>query len=108
MRSDYLVIVTTFPTRERAQSAAAELVRRKLVACAQVGGPINSHYRWQGVLETSEEWTCTLKTRADRYDAVAAAITELHPYETPEILATPVVAGAEKYLRWIDQSLDGK
>lgn len=105
MSSDYLVILTTFPSREQAQAAAAELVQQKLVACAQVVGPIASTYRWQGAVETAEEWTCTLKTRADRYDAVAATIGKLHPYETPEILATPIVAGSPKYLQWIDESL---
>lgn len=105
MQGDYLVIATTFPSREQAQNAAAELVRRKLVACAQVGGPITSTYRWQGAVETAEEWTCTLKTRVDRYDAVAAAIAELHPYDVPEILATPVVIGSPAYLKWIDDSL---
>ena len=105
MAAQYLMIVTTFPSREQAQAAVAELVQQKLVACAQVGGPITSTYRWQGAVETAEEWTCTLKTRADKYDAVAAAIAKRHPYDVPEILAVPVVAGSEKYLAWIDESL---
>lgn len=105
MEAQYLVIVTTFPSREPAEVAAAQLVRRKLVACAQVGGPITSTYTWEGEIETAEEWTCTLKTRADKYDEAVRSILELHPYETPEIVATPVAAGSEKYLRWIDESL---
>lgn len=105
MAGDYLVIHTTFPSREQAQAAARELVDGKLVACAQIGGPIESVYRWEGRVETSAEWTCTLKTRADRYEAIAAALAKLHPYDVPEILATPVVAGSEKYLRWIDETV---
>lgn len=108
MQSEFLVIVTTFPSREQAQAAARELVEGKLVACAQIGGPIESVYRWEGRVETAAEWTCTLKTRAERYDAVAAALTKLHPYDVPEILATPVVAGSPAYLQWLDESLGGE
>lgn len=107
MTNEYVLIRTTFPSRRQAEDAAAELVRLRLVACAQVGGPMTSTYRWQGAVESAEEWTCTLKTRRDRFEAVAAALTELHPYDVPEIVAVPIVAGTEAYLRWIDASLDG-
>jgi periplasmic divalent cation tolerance protein len=102
---DYIQILTTFATRADADSVGGELVRRRLAACAQVGGPITSTYHWNGAVETGDEWTLTLKTRGDRWEAVRAAIKELHPYETPEILCLPAIAGDEKYLRWIDESL---
>lgn len=103
--NDAIQIVTTFPTRETAEAAARELVERRLAACAQVGGPITSVYRWQGAIESAEEFTLTLKTRRDLFDLAAAVIGTLHSYEVPEILAFDVVAGSEAYLRWIDESV---
>jgi periplasmic divalent cation tolerance protein len=105
MSTNYVQIVSTFASRTDADSVGGELVRRRLAACAQVGGPITSTYHWNGAVETSDEWTLTIKTRGDRWEAVRAAIKELHAYETPEILCLPAVAGDESYFRWIDESL---
>ena len=108
MERPYIVVVTTFPTREAADAAAADLVERRLAACVQVAGPIASTYPWQGQTETSTEWTCTIITRRDRYADLETALRKLHPYDTPEILAHAVVEGDSRYLRWIDASLDGE
>ncbi|MBL9089742.1 MAG: divalent-cation tolerance protein CutA [Planctomycetaceae bacterium] len=103
--SDYIQVVTTFAGRDAAEAAAADLVDRKLAACAQVAGPIMSVYRWNGETERTEEYSLTIKTRRDRFAAVEAALLELTSYETPEILALPVVVGHENYLRWIDANV---
>jgi periplasmic divalent cation tolerance protein len=103
--TDAIQIVTTFPTRSSADEAARVLVNRRLAACAQVGGPITSAYRWQGAIESAEEFTLTLKTRRELFNAVATAIRELHTYEVPEILAFDVVAGSDAYLKWIDENV---
>jgi periplasmic divalent cation tolerance protein len=99
----YVQISTTAPSPEVADAIASALVERRLAACVQVVGPMASTYRWQGAIERAEEWLCLIKTVRDRYDAVAQAIRELHPYETPEIIATPIVAGDAEYLRWIEE-----
>ncbi|MGC3969245.1 MAG: divalent-cation tolerance protein CutA [Pirellulales bacterium] len=101
--TDHILVVTTFSKRDEAEAAAAELVDRGLVACAQVAGPILSVYRWQGKTERNEEAVLTLKTRSDRFEAVEEALLELHSYETPEIIALPIIAGHTAYLNWIDQ-----
>lgn len=98
-------IVTTFPAKSPAEEAALELVRKRLIACGQISGPITSVYRWRETIETGEEWTLTMKTRRDLFDAVAAEVRRLHSYEVPEILAVPVVAGSESYLRWMGENL---
>lgn len=103
----YLQVQTTCPTREEAARLAQELVARRLAACTQVLGPITSTYWWQGKIETTEEWLCLLKTRADCYPAVENALVELHPYDIPEIIAVPVVAGNNRYLRWIQEKTTG-
>ncbi len=97
-------IVTTTARLEDAQAIAAHLVEQGLAACAQISGPITSIYRWQGRVETAQEWQCVIKTRAALYEAVQQAIRDRHPYETPEILATPVAHGSPDYLAWLEQA----
>jgi periplasmic divalent cation tolerance protein len=96
-----LQIVTTTGSRQEADKIAEELVDRRLAACVQVGGPVTSTYRWQGKIETGQEWVCTIKTCRSHYAAVEAAIRELHSYDVPEILAFPAVAGSDKYFGWL-------
>ncbi len=103
--TDHLQVLTTIDSEEAAERIAAALVERRLAACVQVVGPISSTYRWQGEVERAREWTCVAKTAAERYPEVEAAIRELHPYEEPEIVATPIVAGSAGYLSWISESL---
>jgi periplasmic divalent cation tolerance protein len=99
--ADHLQVLTTAGSEEEAARIASVLVERRLAACVQVLGPIVSRYRWQGVVEEAEEWQCLAKTEAARYPEVEAAIRELHSYEEPEIVATPIVAGSEGYLGWV-------
>ena len=77
----------------------------RLAACVQVLGPINSTYRWQGKIETAQEWQCVAKTRAELFARVEEAIVRLHPYEVPEILAVPIEAASEDYLDWLDSEV---
>jgi len=101
----YLQVVTTVGDAEEARRIAAALVERRLAACVQISGPITSVYRWQGQLESSEEWYCVAKTRNDCFDRLAAAIRELHSYDVPEILAMRIEAGDPAYLAWVDEGL---
>lgn len=64
-------------------------------------GPLTSTYRWQGAVETAAEWYCHLKTTAERWPALEARLRALHPYDVPEIVALPIVAGSRAYLDWI-------
>ena len=101
----HLQVLTTIDSEEAAERISAALVERRLAACVQVVGPISSTYRWQGEVERAREWMCVAKTTAERYPEVEAAIRELHSYEEPEIVATPIVAGSAGYLGWISESL---
>lgn len=102
--SDAIQVMTTVGSTEEARRLARALVERRLAACVQIVGPIFSTYRWEGAVEDAEEWLCFVKTRRDRYDEVEGAIRELHSYDTPEILAVPVVAGSAAYVRWLAES----
>jgi periplasmic divalent cation tolerance protein len=95
-------VLTTLPDRDAAGTLARSLVADRLAACVSIGAPVESIYHWRGAIETSTEVPLTVKTRADLFDAVAAAIRARHPYELPEILAVPITEGADDYLAWID------
>lgn len=105
--SDFIQVTTTAPSKEEAGRIARTLVESKLAACAQVMGPIESHYRWKGALEQSTEWLCLVKTRRANYAAVEAAIRANHSYEVPEIVAIPIEAGSESYLAWLRAETSG-
>ena len=101
----YIQVTTTTETEEQAQTIAKNLVEEKLAACVQILGPIASTYRWKGKVEIASEWICLIKTREDYLNKVEAAIKKLHPYETPEIIATPIIKGSKEYLSWLDEVL---
>ena len=94
-------VSTTIDSREAAQRIAESLVEQRLAACVQVAGPISSTYRWEGAVETAEEWLCLIKTRQELYPQLERAILALHPYDVPEILAVPVVSGHAPYIDWV-------
>jgi periplasmic divalent cation tolerance protein len=94
-------VVTTTAHQKDAERIARALVDRRLAACVQIEGPLQSCYRWQGQIEIAEEWRCCVKTRSDAYPAVEAAIQEMHPYEEPEIVAMRIIAGSPGYLQWL-------
>lgn len=99
-------VLTTACSEEEAGRIASLLVERRLAACVQVVGAIVSRYRWQGEVEEEREWQCLAKTTRAAYEAVEAAIREVHSYDEPEIIATPIVAGSAGYLAWIDDNVD--
>ena len=84
---------------------ARTLVEERHAACAQVQGPIESTYRWEGRIERAAEWYCHLKTTLAAAPGLRARLRELHPYDTPEIIALPIVDGDPTYLRWIGASV---
>ena len=71
---------------------------KRLSGCIQIIGPIISTYWWKGNIETSEEWILFIKSKKNLYEELEKAIKEIHPYETPEIIALPIVAGSKDYL----------
>ena len=91
---EYLQVLTTAGSEDEAERISTALVERRLAACVQIIGPMSSRYRWQGKIETAREWMCVAKTEAPRYPELETAIRELHSYDEPEIVATPIVAGS--------------
>ncbi len=106
--TSYIEIKTTTETKEQAQTIARYLVGEKLAACVQISGPITSTYRWKGKIETAEEWLCLIKTQKSLYSELEKAIMRLHSYETPEIIAVPIVKGSKDYLKWLNNETGNK
>lgn len=102
---DYIQAYTTTATREDAQKIADALVERQLAGCVQIVGPITSTYRWQGKVERADEWLCVIKSVRRLYADLERAIAAQHPYDTPEIIAVPMVAGSQPYLQWLSQEV---
>jgi periplasmic divalent cation tolerance protein len=96
-----LLVMTTAPDIATAQKIARALVERRLAACVNILAPCQSIYNWQGAVEDSNEVPMMIKTTAARYGALEAAITAIHPYEVPEIVALPLSHGLPEYLNWI-------
>lgn len=99
--SEHVRVETTIDSVDGAASLARSAVEARLVACAQVVGPIVSTYRWEGSVTTDQEWLVVLKTAADRLDDLVAHLRSVHPYDVPEVVATPVVGGNPDYLGWL-------
>ena len=95
-----IAVFTTVGDEEQAQHLAREMVRRRLAACAQIEA-IESVFHWQGKLCQEREFRLMLKTTAGNYDAVEAAIRELHPYELPAIHAVALDRVFERYAQWV-------
>lgn len=96
------LILNTCPNQETANAIATALVDRGLAACVNIVPGIQSVYRWQGKTEKENEIMLCIKARSDAFDAVAACIGELHPYELPEIIAVTIDDGTEQYLAWLN------
>ena len=104
MADEVLLAISTFPDAETATRIARQLVNDKLVACTNIGAPVQSIYHWQGKLEEAHETMVFFKTTAARFDALQAALRALHPYDVPELVALRVADGLPEYLRWVTDS----
>ena len=80
-------------------------MEERLAACAQVVGPINSFFHWEGEVESATEWFCFLKTTVDRYPAMEHRLKSLHPYETSEVIAVPIEHSSVAYAAWVVASV---
>jgi periplasmic divalent cation tolerance protein len=103
--SEPLVVLTTVARAEDAEYIAREMVERRLAACVNILPPVTSVYRWQGEVTREAEHLLLMKTARDRFEALRARLVEIHPYETPEVVALPVAAGHLPYLQWLADSL---
>lgn len=103
--SPFILVFVTTSSESEATQIARQLVHLKLAACVSLT-PIRSIYRWQGDIQDESEWQLVIKTTLAHWDQLKAEIQRLHSYEVPEIIAVPIVAGAESYLTWLSSQVD--
>ena len=99
----FVIILVTAPDLKTARSLAKAALSVKLIACANLVPKIESHYRWQGKIESGAEVLLILKTQKSKLAALEKLVLTKHPYDTPEFLILPVSAGNKKYLDWLAQ-----
>lgn len=105
MEAKTLVVLVMTPADETPVTLARTLVEERLAACVNIVPQVRSIYRWQGTIEDEPELLCLIKTTPARFADVERRVTELHPYEVPEIIALPVIAGNDPYLRWVGEQV---
>lgn len=103
-QAELVVILVTAGSADEAEHIASHLVEERLAACVNVVGPVRSIYRWNGKVQRSEERLLIIKTAALSAVRVEQRVHELHSYETPEVIALPIVGGSEAYLEWLRSS----
>lgn len=102
---EYIQVVTTVEKRSDAENIAKNLLDKRLAACVQIVGPLTSFFHWQGKLDSATEYLCQIKSREDLYNELEAVITDIHPYDVPEIIAMPIIKGGKDYFDWLAAEL---
>ncbi|WP_086843779.1 divalent-cation tolerance protein CutA [Amycolatopsis kentuckyensis] len=107
MAAEHVIVTSTTDSEAAARELATQAVAARLGACAQIVGPITSVYRWDGAVQTGQEWRVEIKTTAGRVPALTERLRQLHGYDLPEIIATPIAGGSAEYLAWLSEETAG-
>ena len=105
MKDNYIIVLVTTASKDEAEKIIQHLLDARLIACANIIGPVYSFFRWSGKVEKAEECLMLMKSRKDLFEKLAEAVKAMHSYEVPEILALPVVEGSKAYLDWLESCL---
>jgi periplasmic divalent cation tolerance protein len=105
LQNTYIIVLVTTASKQEAEKIAQRLLKQKLIACANIIGPVSSFFHWSGKIETAEEYLVFMKSRRDLFDKLAETVKALHSYEVPEILVLPIVGGSKDYLAWLGSCL---
>jgi periplasmic divalent cation tolerance protein len=105
LEETYVVVIVTTASKQEAEKIAQRLINERLIACANIIGPVSSLFHWSGKIEHNEEYLMLLKSRMSLFDNLAETVKALHSYEVPEILVLPVIGGSEAYLDWLSNCL---
>lgn len=103
--TDKIVVLNTCANEEEAERLARLLVEQRIAACVSIVPRLRSFYRWNGAVESADEWLLLIKSSRPLFEQLCAAIEKAHSYEVPEVLALPIVGGAAPYLDWLQANL---
>lgn len=104
--TEFIELTTTTATEEEAIKLARLLVELRLASCAQVSGPIQSIYRWQGEICQATEFQCTAKSLATLTDRLVQTVRQAHSYDTPQIVVLPIAVCDPDYAQWWREQID--
>ncbi|MFT5698675.1 MAG: periplasmic divalent cation tolerance protein [Desulforhopalus sp.] len=96
-----IVLHTTVAKKEDARQIAKVLLDHELIGCAQISGPIESIYRWKGIIESGEEYKLSVKTTAELATETIELIQAHHPYDVPEIVGNSLDICLKEYNDWL-------
>lgn len=99
-----LQVFTTFASAEDATTIARTLVSEQLAACVQIVPGVISIYHWEEMLRHDDEVLLIIKTTEESWPLLRDRLAELHPYDTPEIVAIPVNHASYNYLAWVQEN----
>jgi len=101
MSTEFVLILVTAADSAEAELISQTLVEKKLIACCNIVNPVFSIFHWKGKIDRETEVLLILKSVKNHFEQIANEVQKLHSYETPEIIAIPIIAGSEDYLNWI-------
>ena len=104
MNTPYIVVLVTAKDKKETQKIAQGLLEAKLIACANITDGVQSFFWWQGKIDSSKEVLLILKTKKILFKKISVKVKSLHSYQTPEIIALPIINGSKDYLDWISSS----
>ncbi len=107
LQNAYVIVMVTTASKQEAENIAQCLLKERLIACANITGPVSSLFHWAGKTERAEEYLILMKSRRDLFGKLAETVKAMHSYEVPEIVAFPIVDGSRAYLDWLDSCLVG-
>lgn len=105
--SEPVAVMMTAGSQEEAEKIAQALVGELLAACVNVVPGVTSVYRWEGAVQSDQEWLLIAKSQREVLEELVQRVQALHSYDVPEIIALPITGGSETYLHWIDQEVQG-
>lgn len=105
MEKTYITVLVTASSFEEAQKIAKTLLEDRLIACANIIGPVHSLFWWQNRIDEAKEHLLLMKTHMDKFERLSERVKALHSYEVPEIIALPIPAGYKPYLEWLNNAL---
>jgi periplasmic divalent cation tolerance protein len=103
-RTDRIVVLITTGSEEEARKIAELLVNEKKAACINIVPGVDSLFRWEGKLDSARESLLLVKTKASLFPEIVELVKRTHSYKVPEIIALPIIAGSEDYLKWLDNA----
>jgi len=108
INSSLLVVITSLPSLEQAQTIARQLVENRLAACVQIQQGVNSIYRWDGKICEENEVLLSAKTSRVLWEEIRVFIQNNHPYDLPEIMAFTPADYEQQYGQWVEAELKSR